>query len=534
MKKKISLIMVCLLFVLECMFSLIACGTKTNEPTHKHTFESAKWAYNDTYHWHKADCGHDVAAEDSDGYAKHIIENGECSVCDYVEPLTIEQFATGYKATAVEFVTNKIRPSVVVGEKQVKAEYYYIVGNDNNELTKVNIVWTYASENNKRNVELATVTLPTAISFRSIVNNDYSIKASALDIDRTDIFEFDAKANYDNKELASALFNRANIETTTAYPNSIYAEVESSNEIFRTFELLAQTENQITVKRIRAEKDDGTDEALINRLNRPTTTVSTLETYDIEGKIIYTLTYTLENIKDDGTTNPGQPQNPSNPTQPSGKIESVQDLIDKYGEEVEAALEGNYLYNLGYNIIGRAFRTERVLSTEWFINSGESISKIEVIMKYDEGNGYTSFNIGNIDLDSYINVKDLTKDTIASVLADNATNAIYALSYIFIYNDQMATQRTELKNAICDKFFGENEDITRIIKDEGYRGTDPVLGEVRDFTVIQISEDNVKEISISIKNSSSDSEYISKLSNASNHRTYSEKTYDISGIKLTA
>lgn len=220
-----------------------------------------------------------------------------------------------------------------------------------------------------------------------------------------------------------------------------------------------------------------------------------------------------------------------NAPQQSEKIESVQDLIANYGTEVKEALEDNYLYNMGRQCIGRTFKTEKVLGSEWHVNIGENISKIDVVMRYDEGNGYSSYILGTIELNSPINVKELTKDTITGVLAEDSSNATYTLSYTFMYNDKMATERAELKNAICDKVFGENEGAIRYIKDNGYSGTDS-LGEVRQFTVVQISANEVKEISVNIKYSSNDIEYISKLSSTSNYRTYSEKSYTISGEKV--
>lgn len=199
--------------------------------------------------------------------------------------------------------------------------------------------------------------------------------------------------------------------------------------------------------------------------------------------------------------------------------------------EIIAALEENYLYNMGRQMIGRTFKTEKVLDSEWYINSGENISKIEVVMRYDEGSGYTSFRIGAIELSSTINVKQLTKDTITSIFSEKASDATYTQTYLCSYNNQKATERIELKNAICDKFFGANVSAIRFIQDNGY-GHNSQLGEYRQFTVVQISTNEVKEISINIKNSSDDAEYISKLSDTSNYRTYDDKSYTISGTKV--
>lgn len=160
---------------------------------------------------------------------------------------------------------------------------------------------------------------------------------------------------------------------------------------------------------------------------------------------------------------------------------------------------------------------------------------MEVIIRYNEGSGYTNYIVFVVDFVNNIDFSSINKTNLSSVIEQSAANATYNLpTYSFMYNESMLTERAELKNAICDKVFGENESATRFIKDNGYSGTDTQLGEVRQFTVVEITEDGVKEISINIKNSSNDTEYISKLSNSSNYRTYDEKSYDISGTKLSA
>ena len=44
-----------LLLAIVSLSLLVACGN--NEDEHEHTF-SSKWASNDTYHWHSANCEH--------------------------------------------------------------------------------------------------------------------------------------------------------------------------------------------------------------------------------------------------------------------------------------------------------------------------------------------------------------------------------------------------------------------------------------------------------------------------------------------
>lgn len=204
--------------------------------------------------------------------------------------------------------------------------------------------------------------------------------------------------------------------------------------------------------------------------------------------------------------------------------------------EIIAALESYFLYPVLRNYIGRTFTQEKlsnVISSEWYLKNNSN--SMEVIIRYNEGSGYTNYIVFVVDFVNNIDFSSINKTNLSSVIEQSAANATYNLpTYSFMYNESMLTERAELKNAICDKVFGENESATRFIKDNGYSGTDTQLGEVRQFTVVEITEDGVKEISINIKNSSNDTEYISKLSNSSNYRTYDEKSYDISGTKLSA
>ncbi len=77
--KKIKLITAS--FLASAMM-LAGCGGNNNpdDPDdHQHTF-SEKWTTDDTYHWHKATCGHDVVSDKGE----HVDEDGDhyCDVCE--------------------------------------------------------------------------------------------------------------------------------------------------------------------------------------------------------------------------------------------------------------------------------------------------------------------------------------------------------------------------------------------------------------------------------------------------------------------
>lgn len=49
---------------------------------HTHTYETDNWTQNDTHHWHKANCGHDVEGIDVEAHVD-ADENRSCDVCEY-------------------------------------------------------------------------------------------------------------------------------------------------------------------------------------------------------------------------------------------------------------------------------------------------------------------------------------------------------------------------------------------------------------------------------------------------------------------
>ena len=98
MKKFFKLCSLVLSFVFATTFLavLAACGPAdegdpgdngdNNPPAHTHTFEKG-WTYNDTDHWHKADCGHEEIADK----AAHEFSGNRCTVCGYEK--TVEKTA---------------------------------------------------------------------------------------------------------------------------------------------------------------------------------------------------------------------------------------------------------------------------------------------------------------------------------------------------------------------------------------------------------------------------------------------------------
>ena len=237
--------------------------------------------------------------------------------------------------------------------------------------------------------------------------------------------------------------------------------------------------------------------------------MSTSNEYTVNGTSIFSLAYALENLGDD--------EEKPEPPQPSEQITNAQ---------IIAALESNFRLELLSNCFTFDIDLDCVENGTWYVttNADNKLTNAEYSFVYKRTDNGAYFTVGKVEFATPISCQDLKDGKIG--------NVNYTRTYIFDYISTIQIERNLLTNAICDKVFGENESATSFIDDKGNTANDPQLGTARMFTVVQITEDGVKEISINIKTSSNDAEYIGKLSDISNYRTYYEKSYTISGVKV--
>lgn len=99
---------------------------------HEHTY-STEWSFDEEYHWHEANCGHDVEIKDKQ--AHNLNEAGDCTICEQhiqdIDTLDIESVLAA--AIANE---NKIKSGVVTAMDVV----YGGTGTERVESAKANIV----------------------------------------------------------------------------------------------------------------------------------------------------------------------------------------------------------------------------------------------------------------------------------------------------------------------------------------------------------------------------------------------------------
>ena len=239
---------------------------------------------------------------------------------------------------------------------------------------------------------------------------------------------------------------------------------------------------------------------------------------------------------DSGEVPSGEPS----PDLPSGEIESgdtgsgEQPPVEENPEqpitnvEIITALETHCQEGMiNRCFLGMDINTDNISNEEWFLikNEDEKIVGAEYSCNYQATSSNSYYARGKVMFENPISDKDLANG--------NTGTTTYTRIYRTNFNHTIQSDRANLTKAICDKVFGENESATRYIVDVG-TDVDEILGmQVREFKVVEITDTGVQEISIRIKNSSNDEGYIANLENASNYYTYNEKSYTLSGNKIT-
>ncbi len=226
----------------------------------------------------------------------------------------------------------------------------------------------------------------------------------------------------------------------------------------------------------------------------------------------------------------GSGENPPEEEKPK-YVESIRDLIENYSEIVYSALTDNFLESAGKAMFGnRTFKAENLISVSWDLGNNDIISEIKIVTTYANNSTGNTYAIGSLILNDAINIKELHRDNIASPI--NSATATIVKEYSFGYTTTTQEGRGALTKAICDKVFGENASATRYIVDNGQQ-VDNTLGmQAREFKVVEITDTGIQEISIRIKDASTDEGYIANLEQ-SKYRTFDEKSYTLSGNKIT-
>lgn len=424
--------------------------------------------------------------------------------------ITMEEFMTDHKGEATNFINVFIKPSVV-GEKEVLSENWGLTANSEDELSALQLFYTYKQDETSRTIEVANVTLDTPIDLDNIVENKVTEGDVSFSTERESVFTFDAKEIYKNLDLANALYNITGDSSSVM----VYSEIETTRPGVRTFKIAEETQDhQLKIFNVVTDCGNSTAELIEN--------LKYSYNYDIQLQNSYTLGENRISVQ--------------NYTQEEFAPETVDDVITDYNEAITTALNENFLESIGKACYTRYFDPTLLENVIWDIGNGEEISEVKFISYYNKSDTDKVYSIGTITLNSPINIKDLNKSNINDIFAEKATSATYNLAYSFGFDKTKQNDRNDLVNAIFEAY-GMTKEVPegaiRYYIDKGDTLDSDLQSEAREFKVVEIANNYVKEFSIIIKDSANDNGYIEKLQNSTNYLIYGEKSYEMNGQKIT-
>ena len=431
---------------------------------------------------------------------------GKTASCEVSVYLTLGQLVADYNDRAESFVMDSVRPSAVEN-REVLSESCWISANAEYKIDKVTFVYIYKVDETARALETATATLQSPVNIADVAEGK-DVQAQ-VNVERTTVFEFDAKENFDKQETVKAIYTAGKSDSS---PVKVIKETKTVDTNYREFHFPVQTDVGVTVRGVTVEAGNGSEQALIENLqDKYSRTFTTMEEYSVDGLNVYATPYEFENT---GTENPDTDPNPD-PEEPTVSNSEIKALLD------EKCVDG---------ILERCFLTftadkANISNSVWYLtkDADGNITCAEYSFNYRRSSTSEYFYIAKVEFDTPITVQDI-KD-------GKLSKATYSSAYWVNYNVPIQETRAALKNAICDKLFGENQTATRYIVDNGAH-LDMTLNASREFKVVEVSEEGAKEISVRIKNSSNDAGFISNLNIETNYRTFGGKAYTISGTKL--
>lgn len=422
--------------------------------------------------------------------------------------ITFNELVTDNLSTAKSFFKNLIKPQIVE-QKVVKAESWYIADKDNdNKVDLATLSYIYSAGETSRVLEIATAKFNTQVSAQDIKDN--KVTSVSLEISRNQIFTFDAKDNYNNQDITSALYTATKVTSSLR----LYSEAEANN-IDRIFNIVEMSDDQISITNLNVTKGDESKDTLLKNLaNRNEYGFRETATTSIEGVKINELAYTLENINGSEIVDPNPGKDPEKPGDQEATAAEIIQALDENCKEKITTLDS--IFN----------DTNCVSEGQWYRtkdNSGKII-EAQYRYKYIARENIAYYMVNKVEFNSPIDLKNINQETLKNA---NFSQCFCSEKY------NPTTQDKDFADKMCNKIFGEKTGATRFIT-IGVERTDDILkASAVPFTVIEITDGMISQCTVIIKKSNSNDEYVSKLNDQSNYRTTSSSNYTISGEKLT-
>lgn len=454
----------------------------------------------------------------SDEISAHNFSGGSiCVDCGYKMPMTFDDLIKDHSTEATKFFNEHLKDTLTAGA-ETKAERYFLNDADgDNKVDSATMEFIYGLDDTTRAVQVSSVYF-TPIECQEIADEAVT-SVNITNYTTREVFSFDAKENYNNQDVASALFGAVNKTNDV----NLYREIEESGSN-RQFVLLNSYSDSLSTMTIKVPKGDGSKEALIKNLTRFNFTSSNESVTTLDGVCLSSSTYQLENLGSSTVTpNPGENEDPGQKNPPK-----EDDETKITNAEIISALEKNCMdkiINIDNPIIKRD--QNKIVEKEWYFtkNSDNEVTSAEFLFKLQSSNTSAHYIVVKLQFKEALSTENINNENISN-------GSVVYLSTSF--DTTIQTEYQDLTDAICDKLFGEAEEGTQrfIVRTGG--STDATLGSTTAFKVIEISEKEIHEASIQIKSSSSIDEYVSNFTNGLHTTSYENKKYEISGEKVTA
>lgn len=439
-------------------------------------------------------------------------DGGNTSVVE----MTFDDLVQNRQTAAKEFFETYLRSTLTQGQETQAESWYLTAADDGLKVASAAMSYIYNVDDTTRALQIAQVDF-SPISAQDVADGDVT-DISVTNSSTETIFEFDAKENYNNQDVAAALYSA----TVTTSPVKLYAENQTETNL-RSFDLLKLSDNAITVTNITVTKGDGSKDTLLENLsNRAKYTYRTASTTTLDGVKINELTYALEDLGGDDTQE--EPENPDLPIE-----DDEEEQHEATAAEIIQALDENCKAGVlnAYDPFG--VNENYVKDGQWFVTQNEDgkITKAEYLFRYQKTEKDSYFIVSTVEFDTPLDINNINNATIQ--------NATYTKTFSTAnYNPTIQADNADFTNAMCDKIFGEKTNAMRFIVNKGYSVDSVLKSEANGFILIEVSDNEIKQTQISIKESSSNEEYVAKLDDQSNYRIVTSSEYTISGEKLEA
>ena len=205
---------------------------------------------------------------------------------------------------------------------------------------------------------------------------------------------------------------------------------------------------------------------------------------------------------------------------------TVAEWVEANSDEINTFMNANYLTTFAKKAVLIGLNESKIQNAEWIFSGDENVDSIKLKFTYKSSDTSEAVYVVSYNLAETIKGEDLLKSSL-SISSSNLTK-----DYQFNYNPTIQGTRDELVNALF-KAVGVNEvGGPRYFKDLGATAMVSGLGMANGFTVVEVGEEAVKEFTIYVNETSSDSAYISKLENPAEFKITDSKEVDISGTSV--